>query len=298
MSGQTQSVFTQLSIGGVKYCFVKIEDKSNFSLVDGSNTNNCGTPYHSADDVDDGPRIPRLHILMQPSPEEIDVLLPWLGFAEDADVFTPITDFSAAALKKTVIVDRVAKVHSYTNCHVDKFIFRGARGTEPVSLEIQCIAEGFSEGNAGTFSGTAVSGASAPYAFNRGTLTLAASTYGFNSFVFAGDFHLNPEHNHNQYPTAIEIGDITYHFGHSSPYTATEAGLLSTKISDPATGIAGDLEFVRGDKSTTIAFYNLKSGAILPSIPGKPHEVREQHMWNVYGDADNRPVEITNDLGS
>lgn len=297
MSGQTQSAFTQLSIGGVKYCFQKIEDKSNFALTDASDTNNCGTPYHSENDVDDGPRLPRLHILMQPSPEELDTLFAWAGFAESADVFTPITDFSAAALKKTVIVDRVAKVHTYSNCHIDKFILRGARGIHPVSLEIQCIAEGFSEGNAGTFSGTAVSGASAPYAFHRGVLDLASlEDVAFNSFVFAIDFHLNPEHNSSQYPTAIEIGDITYHLGHSSPYTATEASLLSTKISDPSTGVAGSLTFTRGAKSTELAFHNMKSGAMLPSIPGKPNEVREQHMWNIYGDSSNRPVVITNIL--
>lgn len=299
MAGQTQTIATQLSIGGKEFCFVKIDDASNFSLTDASERNNCGTAYHHKEDVDDGPRIPRLHMLLQPSPEEIDELLPWFGLTESTDVWTPLeSDFSGAALTPDIVIDRKAKVHTYTDCHVDKVILRGAKGQHPLSIEIQCVAEGFSEGNAGSFSATAISNKTAPYAFHRGALTLAGTAYGFNTFTWIMDYHLNVEHNNSQYPTAIEIGDITYHLGHSSPYTSTEAGLLSTKISAPQTGIAGSLAFTRGNQAMTLAFHNMKGGAVLPSIPGKPKEVRENHLWQIYGNASNRPFTWTNDVST
>lgn len=301
MAGQTIGAETQLKIGSNKICFVSIEDKTVFGLTDGSSDAICGSHYVRADRFSTGPITPKLHILMHPTPEEFDALLPLLGFSESTDVFTLVEDFSSLT-GFDVLLARGASVDLYENGIVDKAILRFQKGGKPWALELQVYFQNMQINSAGTFSGSEISG-TAPYAFTAGVLNAnSISGVPFQSGLLMIDYNVNVQHNNSILPTSIIPGVVKIHLGVDTPYTSDEVTLLTafTSESDPpvpvATGYSGSVVFTRGGLSCTLALTNLKSEATPPSIKNRSEEVRLKMFYEVLGTSSTKPLVITNDI--
>lgn len=259
-----QGYDAQLAINGQAMEFLRIRDLTVRELVDNGDLAIRGILDHAKERVTLG----RLHIgfevTMNPSPAELDVLLPLMGFTESpTDTFT----IGDSLTSHTCIIDRVTKVHTYTGCRIGKSVFFGQRGSQPIGLTMQILGTGFSEGAAGSFSATALD-TDIVYAFHEGTLTARSSSRNFDRFSLSINPGLEVQWNNSATPTEICPTNRVIMLSVSTPYTSSESDLFTTPLSASA-GAAGTLAWSRAGQSTSFAFANLKEIARPPSIPGK-----------------------------
>lgn len=284
-----QGFAAQLAINGQAMEFLSVRDLTVRELVDNGDQAIRGILDHAKERVTLGRLQIGVEVTMNPSPAELDVLLPLMGFSESpTDTFTigdSLTTF-------TTIVDKVTKVDTYTTCKIGKATFFGQRGGSPIGLRMQILGTGFSEGNAGSFSATALD-ADICYAFHEGTLTLQSSSRAFDRFEFTLDPHLMVQWNNSSTPTEICPTQRTITLAASTPYTSSESDLFTTPLSSAA-GAAATLAWSRSGQSTSIALANVKAIARPPSVPGKT-EIRLPLLYRAYKSGSTAAVIITHD---
>lgn len=290
MSGQSQGAFTQLAIDGKQMEFLSISGGAITELVDNGEQAIRGILDHVEERVTQGLSRYALRIVMQPSPTELDTLLPLMGFTESpTDTFTVAETYTTF----TTIVDRVAKVHTYTNCKIDKWIYSGQKGSTPVTLTLFLLAEDETEGASGSFSATALD-TDIAYAFHEATGTLQGAAEVFDRFAIIGDAHMAVQHNNSRKPTSIAPTQRTIHLAVSTPYTSDESALYTTPYGSAAGGTAS-IVLTRSDRSTTFTFANAKvTNAKPPDIPGKT-EIRLSQVYKAYKSGSTASLVITHD---
>lgn len=293
MAGATPTNATGLALNGYQFCFVKIQDLSRFTFVDPNNRLICGGYGHKLERVTPGMQIFRLKVLLEPHPGELDILLPLIGYTEGStDTFTP----KSALDEFTTLIRRKSSTnvtHTYSNCVINKAIFRGQKGLHPVSVELDLFARGFSEGS--TFSPSAIT-ADAPYAFTMGALSLGGASRPFDSFAWVHDNHVQERWNNSVTATALQNVERTIHLGVNTPYTDDEDDLLTTFISSGReAGIAASLTYTNGGQSLAFAHTKVLWEGTPPSIGPKPAEVRMFQFYKAYENGANPEVTITQD---
>lgn len=288
----SQGFAAQLAINGQAMEFISLEGGQTTELVDDSENAIRGILDHPKERVTQGLKRIKLDIVMEPSPSELDVLLPLIGTAESpTDTFTLTDDFSS--LTFTVIVDRVQHVHTYAACKVDKAVFRGQMGSKPIRLELTIIGTtAESEGASGSFSATALD-TDHNYAFYEGVLTLESSARSFDRFALGIENNLFPSFNNSQTAECLLPTNRNIWLACSSPYDSDDNDLYTSGIAD-AGGAAGSLAFTRAGKSTTFSFANLKLIGRPPSIPGKS-EIRLDQYYRAYKSGSTAALIITHD---
>lgn len=290
MACQSQGAYSKLAIAGQQVEFLTFEDNGVIELVDNEEAIR-GFLDHPKERVTQGLKKWQFTITMQPSPTEMDLIFPYIGFTESpTDTFTVTDDFSA--LEFDVIVDKVAKVQTYADCKVDKAIFQGQKGRKPNQLTLMCIAKSMTQDDAGTFSASAIDTDFA-YAFTEGVLTLQSSARAFDRYAVIIDNHLNAEFNNSQEATCIQPAERTIHLAVNTPYTSSEIALFDTPFAG-ASGAAGTIAWTRGSKSTAFSFANLKSVAKPVSIPGKV-EIRQPLFYKAYKSGSTAALIVTHD---
>lgn len=288
---QSQGFAAQLAINGQAMEFLTIRGGQTTELVDNTENAIRGILDHPAERVTQGLKRIKLDISMEPSPSELDVLLPLIGTTESSDVFTLTDDFSGLGF--AVIVDRVAKVHTYAECIVDSAVFRGQKGNRPVRLDLSIIGTtAESEAAAGSFSATALD-ADHNYAFFEGVLTLESAARSFDRFALAVENNVFASFNNSQTAESACPTDRAIWFACSSPYDTTDSVLYTNGIAD-AGGAGGTLKFTRGDKSTLFTMANLKLIGQPPDILGK-QEIRLDQFYRVYKSGSTAALVVTHD---
>lgn len=284
-----QGFDAQLAINGQAMEFISIRDLTVRELVDNGDLAIRGVLDHAKERVTLGRLQIGFEVTMNPSPAELDVLFPLAGFSESpTDTFTIGDSYTTF----TSIIDRVTKVHTYTSCKIGRMIFSGQRGTQPIRLTMQILGTGFSEGNSGSFSATAID-TDIAYAFHEGTLTARSASTAFDRFQLTIDPHLQVQWNNSSTPTEICPTNRTITLAVSTPYTSSESTLFTTPLS-AAAGAAGTLAWSRSGQSTSFAFANLKEIARPPSIPGKT-EIRLPVLWRAYKSGSTAALIVTHD---
>lgn len=295
MAGSTEAVLSRLQLNGTEICsFTRIESHSVYELVDVTDETICGTLERDQSMVTPGVQRHRHHILMHPTPEELNVILPLMGFPETpTDTFT-VNDTVPAF---TMEIDRVVTIHKYENSKIDKAILRGAKGSKPWMLELQIMS--LTEADVGaTWGGTPAAAMSAPYNLTEGSiLTLEGSAMAFDRYVLVLDREMAIRFNDNEIADALSPTNNNFALGVSTPYTTDEEDLyLEATAATRADGAGGSLVFSRGNLSTTITFANLKWMANPPSILKKSEEIRLGPFYRIYKDGSTPSVVFTHDI--
>lgn len=288
MAGCAQGFASRLSLAGQKFEFLRIQEHTVRELVDNGDLAIRGVLDHSKERVTLG----RLHIgftvTMNPSPAELDVLLPYMGFSESpTDTFTDTDTISSF----TAVIDRVTKVHTYTGCKIGRVVFSGQRGSQPIAVQIQILGTGFSEGT--DFGSPTALDTDIVYAFHEGTLTARSASTAFDRFQWVRDCHLEVQWNNSATPTAVCPTNRTNIVSVSTPYTSDESGLFTTPLSASA-GAALTLAWTRAGQSTSVAFANAKEIARPPSIMGKGL-IRLPVTWQCFKSGSSAAVVVTHD---
>lgn len=293
MPNMSQGTFARLDVDGELTCFVEVKDKTNISYINNHMNSICGSIDHNSTGVETGIVVPRLHFLMQPTPEELDYLLEWIGFTETTDTFA----LNNAIGSKSVKLDRVASsgaADDLGNGYVDKAIFRAQKGPTPLSLEIEAVFDAIPDIGGHTWNANSAT-KTAPMGFHRSTLTLEGATRTPESFVYVIDNHLAVQHNNSIVPTGFEIGGPgrTHHVGFDIPYISGNVAVLTNPITDVTAGAAANIVFTRGGQSTTFSWANLKTQPNPPDVAKK--EIRLKSFYEAFQSGATKPVVITHD---
>lgn len=211
-----------------------------------------GARSHIAESVNDGPYTVGGPIVLEPRPDDLDDLLPWImGAAFAGDVITigdTLTD-------RFVTVDKVAKVYTYAGCRINSAEFSASAGQNlRLALDVQGKTEAV--GNAGTF--PAISGTLSnlqPYILHQAVATLGGTVRAIDNPTIRIDNALVLDRFLNsQSRTELPSDDLMVSLSIDNPFTATDIDLYDLAVA----GIAGSLVFTNGARSLTFAFANLK----------------------------------------
>lgn len=177
-----------------------------------------------------------------------------------------------------VMIDRGADVFEYTDCKINRAIFRGrapqlGEEGEPDLLTLQLDIVGTTESRAQDWPGTApalsTSAAAAPYVFSDGVITLKAATWNITQFVLVIDNHLQARFTNSLTPTSICPRDRTVQLAVAVPWETAAAHVTTGLYEQALAGAAGILTFTNGLVSTRFDFGALQVPAESPTVPGK-----------------------------
>lgn len=294
MPGASEQVVAQLSINGKGLEFEKCITQTAYFLLDDNQQKMTGKFVPLKHRVESSIELHRIAIDLQPTPEEMDELLPFLGYSESADIWTPDFVVDPFVLK----ADAVAKVFTYPECYMALFEFTGKKGGfGDLHLEIFARSLTVPAGAPGSYADAKVA-ATAAYAFTRGTYLHGVSNFLFDQHKLVHNLNLAARFNNNPTFDSAQTTGFEYFLGVSTPYTSDEIGILDTNIATRDAQVTGvddiTLKYLRGTQQLKFVFDNGTWESQVPPLTGVKDEVRLPQWWKMYLDDAADIVTITN----
>lgn len=239
-----------------------------------------------------GPYTVRGQIRMNVTPYDLAIWLPRiLGAPASGDTF---------ALAETLpsfgcLFDRVAQTFQYTDCQVDRAVFRGHASTSAASppfIEMTLDIVGKTEVVGTSYPALTLdcsSIAHQPYIFTEGVVTLVSSARQIKNFVLLIDNHLDVRFTNSTTATSIVPTNRTIALRTTNPYTSDELALYD----QAAAGADGSLVFTNSTVSTTFTFAKLQVPARSPTVMGK-QEI-PLYLDMISREAGTKELVVTND---
>lgn len=200
---------------------------------------------------------------VQPSPDELRVLLPYiLGTAEtgSGSSGSPYIYALANTLPDMVVVqEKIAKVFTWDGCKVNTARFSASAGSPTLTLDLDVQGKTEAIGNAASFPsiGSTLS-VTQPWLFHNLVLTLNSSARVCDNFSLTIDNALMLDRFLNSVTrTDLPETDRTITLEVDNPYSVTDLALYDLAIA----GIAGSAVFTNGTNILTFTFANLKAPA-------------------------------------
>ncbi|ANS03309.1 hypothetical protein [uncultured Mediterranean phage uvDeep-CGR2-KM19-C37] len=220
-----------------------------------------GTRSHAKEVVRAGIYTVAGTITMNPSPLDLDLLLPRIcGTAESSDVFALAETIPAFGL----LIDRVAQQFQYTDCYINRATFRSqAGGLLELSLDILGKTE--ITGTSYPALTLGVLPADAPFVHEDSVVTLAGAGEECMSIEIVVDNVLDARFANAQTAGSITPQDRVISVNLVMPYTSDETSLYEQAIG----GIAGTIKYTNGAISTLFTFGILQTPDVSPVVPGK-----------------------------
>lgn len=287
-----QGAASLIALNGQTFPFISYRPQVVQEPMDGSTQAITGNLQSFDERWDAGIMRIEHRLVLEPTPQELDVLLLLMGFAESpTNTFT----LGQTLTSHTLLVDMVTKVYTYADTVIGRWRLQGRRGNTPVRLILDLMGKTRpTEGNAGSFSATARK-TDAPLPFSRGVLTLNSTAREHNQFDLACDFNVASQYNNSQLPTDLCPTNIQTFLATSVPFDSTNLALTSTPvISNTITSITGSLAFTRGSMSSSWALAALRPVQRMPDIAGKT-EIRAPLFYRVNRTAANASIIVTHD---
>ena len=200
-------------------------------------------------------------IVMNPTPTELDLLLPWiLGGTTSAGV----TDVANALSTRYVQVDKVTKVATYDEVLVSRAIFSGSQGN-PIQLTLELEGKSETIGNAGSFPSLTLPTDNL-FVFSGVTLTLLSTARQVESFTLTIDNSVTADRwLNNLQRDDMAATDRIVTLDCRIPYTSDNADLHDIAVA----GAAASLAWSDGTTTYTVAAANAKAPADGPEVPGR-----------------------------
>lgn len=285
-----QGAITRLALAGQQFTFEQIDDQSVRNLVDDGEEAITGYYDPLSERVSLGLQVLTLNVRLRPTPKDITAILPLIGFDLATGTWTLPNAVSPASF--TAIIDRSAKVHTYSTCYVNRATLAGQTGNKPLVIDLQIFCSTFSEGT--SFGSPTALNNDGPYPFSTGVITLRDTARQFDRFALSINNNLQRQFENTLTAACIDVTKREITLATSVPYKSANTDLFTTPMITDALGDNATLVFTKGNQSTSIAFNNLKEIARPPGIPGKV-AVRLPVFYRAYRDLTNKSVTITQD---
>lgn len=235
----------------------------------------------------------------QPSPTELDAMLPWLlGADESTDTFAladALQEVNFAILRGASLTS--AGMFTYSGCKCADWEFSGSEG-QAIRLTSNWIGKTVAIAAGSSFPSVALD-TDGVYLFTGGVLTVQGSTRRFSEFRLRGNNFLEPSFNNNQTAQDIDATDLDIQLEFNTPFIASHGeDLFNTEQADSnADGAAGSLVFTsnRSGQSLTFTFANLKPMPLDDPTVGGKGRVRLPMVYKVLKSATTAPLVVTHD---
>lgn len=206
-------------------------------------------------------------IVMEPSPEELATLLPWiLGAVASGTTFA----LAETIPSRYVTIDKVAKVMEYAGCYVARATFSAGENS-PLRMELEIVGKTETIGNAGSFP-SATYGNTPPFTLHdtaSGVTLSGTGSRAIKSWSMTVDNGLIVAFNNSQSANELVAGDRMVSTSIVTPYSSSETDLYD----QAAAGAAATVVFTNGAYSCTFAFANLQVPADTPGAGGRGAEI-------------------------
>lgn len=229
-------------------------------------------------------------VRMNPSPSELNTLLPYILGAQASGTTFAVAD---TLPDLWLAADKVAQIYTFNQGKVASAEFSGSTG-QKVLLLLNTLFRSMTPDSPASWPSISVDEDEA-YVFHQGVLTLGGTAYNFNSFRLTVDNAVTAEFNNSINATDLSPGDrvVTFEIP-ELPFTATELGLLTASRGASA-GISGSLAFTSGNKSLTFTLNELRTTTRTPSIRGRSQRIKLARMFQAYKSGSTREIVVTND---
>lgn len=285
--GCSQGALSRLLVeaGGPAYSFDEYSEIYDFLYEDMRKQGNlvggkgiAGTRSNFANRVREGSYAIGGKLATYTCAADLDKWLPRvLGANEQA---TDIFDVSDSLPAFGVMIHRVAGTFLYSNCYVNRAIWRcqaGPGDAEPELLEqildIQCLGEDSTVSLPGTLPTLSTAANRNPYITADGVLTIGGTDYYFHEFVLLVDNHLQARWVNSLTPTALCPQDRTVRLRIIFPFTAAADAVLSGIYQNASrhTGVTSTIVMRPSGSAygTTWTFTGLQWAQESPEVPGK-----------------------------
>lgn len=273
-----------MSINGTNVAFVSETLKKTTVHVEPQGIR--GTRSMISENVREGLIAIAGQIVMEPNPDELDVILPLIMGGGSNPTFTLAETLSTF----DIIVDRVAQVHTYSTCKVNKATFTSSKGQV---LQVTLDIVGTSESIAG--SPGAPASTLQPYMLHdsASAVTISGSARSADNINIVIDNQLITDRYFNsQTLTEIPEGGREISFSCTIPYTSSETGLHDQALSSAA---AATIVFTNGAYSVTFSLAKLQIPANSPTVPGRGGEILLEIAGISRKSSSTEPLVVTND---
>lgn len=197
---------------------------------------------------------------MEPGPEELALLLPWvLGAAASGTTFA----LAETVPSRYITIDRIAKVMTYAGCYVNRATFRASEGT-PLRLDIDVVGQTETVGDAATFPSLSLQ-TSAPFIFTDGVFSLQSGNRSVKELTVVIDNALAVAFNNSASASTIDASDRSVTTTLSTPYTSSETALYGQALA----GAAATYTFTNGAYSLLFTFATLQFPDRSPVVQNK-----------------------------
>ncbi len=212
-----------------------------------------GTRAHPVERTVAGPYTVSGAINWEPGPTTLTNLWPFILGTSGA-----LTETLATF---AVVIDRIAQVHTFNTCKVDRAVFKGTQGQ---LIDMTLDIEGESEALSGSVSGTPT--LDVPFLFNSATLSIGGTAYQFREFSLTVDNHLKKDRFMNSLTrTDLPELDRTVSLSLSLPYTTDDIAIYDAN----ATSAAVVLTWLSGATTVTLTMAAVQFPTEPPSTPGR-----------------------------
>lgn len=190
-------------------------------------------------------------ITLEPSPSELDFILPFiLGAAE-----VPVDTFNLAETLPELIIGvrRVVKEFTYTGCKIVRAVFSGSEGS-PLQLALDVVGKTSADAVVGTVV-YPTPDSDDMYVFTDSVLTVLAGAREMSDFeLIIENVHEEDRYTNSVTRTDVPIIDRNVFLNITVPYDATNEDLHDQAVA----GAAGSLVFTNGARSITFTMANIK----------------------------------------
>lgn len=247
-----------------------------------------GTRSRNGARVKQGQKTVAGDIAMNPTPVELDTLLPYiLGANESTDVFAVADTLPSFYL----MLDRVAKLHTYAGLVVARAVFEFT-AQQLVKLTLSLVGTTETEANAGGFPSLTINSGEA-YVLHQGVLTLQGSTRQFNNARLTIDNAPLVLFRNAQEAAAITPSDRIVTLDVEVPYDTTNADIYTNE--EAGTFASGSLVMTNGNQSLTFTLNSLRSEPGTPDVQSRNGELVLPLSFRAYMTSSTREISVTND---
>jgi hypothetical protein len=227
---------------------------------------------------------------LYPTPTMFDRLLPRILGADEAA--TDIFAVAETIPEFNIMVDRVAKVHTYAGCKINTATLSSAPG-DLLTLSVDILGKTETLGDAATFPAITPPDED-PYRHfdSSGQVTIFSAVREIKRSTITISNALIPIFNNSQTAAYIREGDRIVDWVVELPFTSSEIDLLAGDV----TGTTGSIKYVVGNKSFLVTFGKLHIPKQRPTGIQRGSEivypVRMRALW----DGSTREIVVTNDI--
>lgn len=275
------AVDAKFEIDGAAYCFGKFMDRTQQERVQNHKQAICGKAHPPSHRVQQGREIVEFSVTLDITAPVMTTLLPHMTTVNSSGV---IWDSNETLSSFDIFVNKVGRIHRYTNVRIARWTIRAQRGSMPVSIQLDCVAESETEVTSHTFTEGDVDQV---YSFTDVSYEVDDVAVSVDRLAIMSDMNIFKQWNNNRLLTDAILTLQNTYLATSIPYVAsTKDQYWLNKAVIPR---KQEVTFVSGEDTLK---FEMPAGILnpkSPDIPSKLSEVRLDLTWQAHIDTSTDP---------